>query len=201
MRFARLALLFSLSLCTQAQSAAPQAPPDVRVTISLQPKQVFIAAEGSVLTKVAMYSAAVCNYSPATITRSEGMLRQIAETKAGLNVIDSALVPATAARAAKRSKLGKFLTGLKWGGVVAAVVLAGKVPTKPVWSEGAGALAGAIELAQTALVPEQAAATQEAASAQTAAIDPAKLFALAPGACMTRIIFGEYVAGFKPVSN
>lgn len=186
-----------LALPLGAQIFIP--PGTVQATISLQPRQVFIAAEGATLTKVAMYSMAVCNSSNSAETKSEGLLRQAAETQAHLNVVDSVLVPATSARAAKKSKLGKFMSGLKWAGFAAAVVLAAKLPTKPIWSEGATAIAAGVQLGQSALAPDQTAAQATAAAAQASMIDPSRIMALAPGTCATRILLAEYVAGFKPV--
>jgi len=185
-----------------ALDASPAAS-GAMLTISHQPIETWRASWGAKLPGVAEYSVQICNQTASTFTIAGGRIRQLVETAAHINVVDAALVPATGQRAQRHSKLNRGLTILKWSGAAASFAIALRQPAiSPTWTSVATGVSGGAALAQSTLSTDAAQAQQQAAAATAAVLDTNVLYPIGPApACMpSRIVFGDFVPGFKPVS-
>jgi hypothetical protein len=180
---------------------------EVTVDFSLQPLQSFLAVFGGRLVKVAEYSSETCNHTLQPISRSQGMVKQLAGEIAQINVVDFANSVPTAARAQAKSKTAVAvsvvklgLTGLSVGAAVAAALASApnvKLPAE-VAAGGAVATAG-LQAIQVPLNNAQTQKQQTADSVLKTLLNPNIMMNIAPGACEEHAFFGEYISGFKPV--
>jgi hypothetical protein len=173
----------------------------VVVTYSQQPGQTFQALEGASLKNVALYSAAICNYSTSPEPPvSGGVIRQGAELAAHLNVVDGVLTNPTAQRAQSKSKLSRGVTILKYlsMGVAFGATIHTGAPATLV--EGATTLGGGLQLYETYLNTQQTAAAQTANAVVPVMLDVAAQYQAPPGGCApSRLFFAEQVDPFSPV--
>jgi len=186
---ARIAL--ALLLCTAASA-------QVTVTFSHQPIQSFEAAIGPRLSGIALYSATACSVLQRNL--SGGLIQQQAEIAGKLNVVAPALAFSTGNRSRNRSGLSRFLNVLKWASVGAAVIVAAK-GASPGLIEGFTFGAGAIQVIDTTLAPSNEAAQQAFLSVLGQLLNPGDTIAVPAGGCVSKVFFGDYIPGWKPIST
>jgi hypothetical protein len=191
--------------CAIALALASLCAGQVRLTVSRQPLEAFEAAFGGRLSKVALYSVQVCNSGPGQIQVSGGRIRQAVESS-GVNVIDYALSQATASRAVSRTKTAKTVVFLKWmmtGASFGAAPVAALKDTRlstDVTAISAG-LAAILQLVEVPLTASERANEQAAAAAVGRILDPASVIVIGGSSCVApRLVYGEYLAGFRPVT-
>jgi len=180
-----LSLFLFMNIALFAQSA--------KVTVALQPLEVFKAAFGGQLKGVGLYKATVCNTTYAGLKLSEGVIVQAVEKKVG--TIDPLLVFATAQRSKKGGKLYKTAKALEWGAYSVSLFTAG----------GSIAASNGVRLGLVALTGISRRASDQLAedsdfnlSNLNQFLDPQRSIVLEGRACASKLTLGAFRKVFDP---
>lgn len=166
-------------------------PVPLRVSLTHQPVEAFVAAFGSKLKGVGLYSVRACAGTGVSV--SGGRLLQVAES-AGLSPVDNALVTQLAAKSRRGSKLYRISRAVEWGAFIMGFLTAGGAVAA---RESIRVIFPLVGLTADRLSSELSKREYGAVTGEL--LDAERSYHIASGGCAGGLFFGAYRAAFNPV--